>query len=509
MAMKKTLAFFLLATGLSLAAAQEKAKPLAQFEVIPGDLSIRSYSHKIDAGSKRIDCFSYVTDGLERHGQHEVVLTLPRRGLGNDVPPDVVEIFKAIRGRVEAGGRVNAYDGLALDPGTTFLGRKGNWGLLFIPAEVFERVDIPFEALAAVLVKGDEVELLKKRLSYRIASMLGAEYRYYPCPPWSDPDRKPVVSVKDYEKSVMAAADWRFAPGLSVRMSGTDAGGREIFLAVEMSGLPAINSILAHPSDPHTVALNLLTLPDPEATMRLAWLPGSKKSAVITAVPGPYLTGGFLLLVSQEGIDEGAAQAEDGFVLSLNPVSWNRLVSSMALAVPMEFPLGRSGRSLRIGFLRRFPFDEFVAAPYHVAGVVDFQAYMVRRARIPDVGSVEDYIKALNKAALSALKDSKSYDAHGVLIAVGVKPGKKVRAWCEAVEGSLPEGLLRDLEAALADVPTVEVKDAPIAFAIQGVLWNRKVKEFPGCPTAWSKAINESGKILDIPDGLFALIWPD
>jgi hypothetical protein len=40
-------------------------------------------------------------------------------------------------------------------------------------------------------------------------------------------------------------------------------------------------------------------------------------------------------------------------------------------------------------------------------------------------------------------------------------------------------------------------------------LWNRKVKEFPIYPAAWKKALDESGKFLIVPDGLFKIIWPD
>jgi len=505
----KTLSFFLLATALSISGAQKKVGPLAQVEVIPGDLSIRSYSHRIDTGSKRIACFSYVTNGLERHGQHEVVLTVPRKGLGNDVPPDVVEIFKSLRDAAVEGHRAGAYEGFVLEPGTSFLGRAGNWGFVLIPAQVFDGVDVPFEALAAVLVKGDETELLKKRLTYRIASMLGAEYKYYPCPPWSEPDRKPLCSAKDCEASLMAKSDWRYAPGLSVRMSPGSGQKSEIDLTVEMSGLPQLNSIFANPTHPDSPAFNLLTLPDPLATMRLAWFPHLGKTGIIFAIPGLYLTGGFLLIRVKEGIEEKAEAVEDGFELCLRPESWGRLRASMALAISNAFPLAAKDRILRVEFLRRFTFDEFVEMPYHATAVGDYLVYAELKKRVPDVGSVEDYIKALSKAASAALKDSKKYDAHGVLIAVGVKPGKKARVWCDAVEGSLPEETLRNLESVLESVPTVEVKDAPIAFAIHGSLWNRTVKEFPAQPAAWIKAIADSGKTLRVPDELFAAIWPD
>jgi hypothetical protein len=509
MGIRKTVVFLWLGIVLSLPGFQGKAKPRWQFDVIPGDLSIMLYSHEIDTGGKRIPCVSYVTNGLERHGQHEIVFTLRGKKDKGNLDPDVLEIFKAIHSRAEGGQQVSAYDGFAFEPGTSFLERKGNWGFIFIPAEMLDGVEVPFEALAVILVKGDETDLLKKQLSYRITSMLGAESRYYPCPPWSDPDRKQVVSAKDFEKSIMNKIEWHSTLGLAVRMSSGMGQGSEIILRFEMSALPKINSLLAGLPSPDFVVLGLLTGPDPEATMRLSWLPGSKNSGIINAVPGPWITGGFLLLMTKEGIEERGGEVEDGFVLSLSPASWNKLKASIAAAEPAAIPLAEKGLTLEVEFLRRFPFDEFAEMPYHTVGVVDCQTYSELKKRVPDVGSVESYIKALSKAALSALPDTKQQDACGVLIVVGVKPGKKARVWCEAVDGSLSEEALKKLESALEKVPTVEVKDGPIAFALRGVLWNRKVKEFPIYPAAWKKALDESGKFLIVPDGLFKIIWPD
>lgn len=509
MIIKKILAFFLLVAALSIAASQEKVQRIVQLEVISGDLFIRSYSHEVYTGEKSIACVSYVSDGLERHGQSEIVLTLPRKGLREDVPQDVIEIFKSIHAGAESGQLVNDYDVFIMKSGQSFLGRRGDWGFFFIPAEVLEGVDVPFKALAAVLAKGYEVDLLKKGLSYRVASMLGAKYGYYPCPFWSEPERKSLLSSKDFEKSLMAEADWSFARGLSVRMSIDSEEQNEIVLTVDLSGLPQLNALLAQPTTTDSILLRLLTIPDPSVTTRLAWLRGSDTIRVITAFPGPWVTGGFLMLVSKEGIEEKGYAAEDGFVVCLNPTSLEKLKSSMAGAIPTAFPLGRQGGRLRTEFLRRFFFDELVEQAYTIVGVHDYQAYSVLRARVEDVGSVEDYIKALNGATLTALKDSKQYDAHGILIAVGVKPGKKVRIWCEAIEGSLPEGILQNLKSSLENIPTVEVKDGPIAFALCGILWNREVKEFPDMPVVWRKALAESGKNLTVPDGLFELIWAD
>ena len=51
-----------------------------------------------------------------------------------------------------------------------------------------------------------------------------------------------------------------------------------------------------------------------------------------------------------------------------------------------------------------------------------------------DAQPLGDYIKALVQVAKDYLERSPQPDAKGMLIAVGIKPGKRSRAWCEAVE---------------------------------------------------------------------------
>jgi len=507
----KTSVFLLLGIVLSLPGFPQSQKLPYRAEVGPmWGLTVTVYAHDIKANGKKIACWSYVSEGFEPWGQHEIVFTL-RRPSGKaegDFPTEIFDMFLGLHALARAGHPVTARDFTVFKPDAPFFGRKGKWGLIYIPAEIFPGVEVPFEALAAVLIKDDEVEIVKKALGYRIASMLGSAYRYYPCPPWSDPDRKPVASAKDFEKSVLAKFKFNPTPGLMIRMSSGAGPEKEIILRFEMSELPKINALLA--AYPNEAGLSLLIDPDPKATMRSFWLPGSSNNNIITAAaPGPWVTGGFLFLVASEEVKESGFMFEDGFLLNLSLATWNKLKASVAAAEPTAIPLAEKGLTLEVEFQRSFPFDELAEVPYQTVAVADCQSYIELKKRVPDVGSVESYIKALSKAARAALEDSKQQDACGVLIAVGVKPGKKSKVWCEAVDGSLSEETLKKLGAVLEKVPTVEVKDGPIAFVLKGVLWKRKVKEFPIYPSLWKKAIAEAGGSLIVPDELFKIIWAD
>jgi hypothetical protein len=50
---------------------------------VPGTITI--YSHAIETAAGKIDCWSYVTQGLESLGHREIIITLKRE---RDEPPE-------------------------------------------------------------------------------------------------------------------------------------------------------------------------------------------------------------------------------------------------------------------------------------------------------------------------------------------------------------------------------------------------------------------------------------
>jgi hypothetical protein len=127
-----------------------------------------------------------------------------------------------------------------------------------------------------------------------------------------------------------------------------------------------------------------------------------------------------------------------------------------------------------------------------------------------DVKPLVAYIKALEKTASKCLEKEELSEARGLLIAVGIKPGKKTRVWCQSVDGEVPDKVLRKLEKELAKVETIEVKKGAVAFGMEVTLRGQKVKKFPEFPTAWLEAAKRSGtRLLVPPDDLFKVIWPD
>lgn len=131
------------------------------------------------------------------------------------------------------------------------------------------------------------------------------------------------------------------------------------------------------------------------------------------------------------------------------------------------------------------------------------------RERAGDVGPLAEYIQSLRREADAFWAAADRPDADGLLVAVGVRPGGKSRAWCEPVGGDVPPATLDKLAAALAKVEPVRVKGGPIAFAMELGLGGRMPAEFPVMPRAWTEAAKRSKEPPTVPDGLFKVIWPE
>src|SRR5262245_45133867 len=63
-----------------------------------------------------------------------------------------------------------------------------------------------------------------------------------------------------------------------------------------------------------------------------------------------------------------------------------------------------------------------------------------------DAEPIGDYIKSLQQRTDEILSKEKPPEAKGLLVAVGIKSKRNTRIWCEAVDGEIPEELLRRLE---------------------------------------------------------------
>jgi tetratricopeptide (TPR) repeat protein len=126
-----------------------------------------------------------------------------------------------------------------------------------------------------------------------------------------------------------------------------------------------------------------------------------------------------------------------------------------------------------------------------------------------DVEPLANYIKALDQPIQKWLEKEQP-QAKGLLIAVGIKAGKKSRAWCQSVGGEIPADALQRLEKELGKVETITLKKDPVAFGMEIILRGQMAERFPEYPAVWLDALKKSkGTVIVPPDELFKVIWPD
>jgi hypothetical protein len=96
------------------------------------------------------------------------------------------------------------------------------------------------------------------------------------------------------------------------------------------------------------------------------------------------------------------------------------------------------------------------------------------RARMGnDATPMAEYIEGLKEASNAFWAGREPASAKGLLIAIGVKPGKSARVWCEPVEGEIPKEVLSSCERALEEVVPLDVREGPVAFALEMRMWGR------------------------------------
>ncbi len=146
--------------------------------------------------------------------------------------------------------------------------------------------------------------------------------------------------------------------------------------------------------------------------------------------------------------------------------------------------------------------------PLTPVGMQIYQSQSDLRSRIGNnMQPLASYTAALIQQLYKLWPKTSPTSAKGLLIAVGVKPGRRSRFWVDAVEGSLPSEIIIRLQAGLERVKPLAVHNGPIAFALSFEISGQKVAHFPKIPAAWAAASEHLHKNYKFPDDLFNLIW--
>src|SRR5262249_16400963 len=156
----------------------------------------------------QVPCWTYVTSGLWKVGQKDLIFSL-HRGPGEapgDFPKDPLDFFGQVYELTSQGRLVDVGGYTCFQKPSGFLGRTDPIGFAYSPPENFEGLVLPppNTGLTAILLTADEAAVVPSLGTYRVLTLLGQANRYYPCPPWSDRRRPSVLSQQDLTQSLLA-----------------------------------------------------------------------------------------------------------------------------------------------------------------------------------------------------------------------------------------------------------------------------------------------------------------
>jgi hypothetical protein len=292
--------------------------------------SIRRVRHLIPAATP-IRCASLITDGLERVGFDELMITVPEE-FGPDRDEAPLFLLKSIIAALETSPR--------LGPGA-YIGAKTaslpGWsrvsGFALERPWPMDKVEMPARCLSLHALIGEELEAVRNFGPQRLLARLGLANRFFPTPPWCDPTRAPIAKAD--EPTILARTSSIHLPGVTVTRE------RPWFVlriarsthATLAQDLPTVD-----PADPFALLASL----HESADASLAWTPGQAQAEAnaLRDSPGARLAGSFLLLDPGRPADGGGI-LEDGFAMSLTTRSARLIRNALRNGIDVDLPPAR------------------------------------------------------------------------------------------------------------------------------------------------------------------------
>ena len=316
--------------------------PRRSIQIVPGALTVHEYWHEVQA-DEAVPCWTYVTEGLEAHGQQEIVFTFrqdPEMAENGETPDFLLRVIERIFGLAQRGQTMDAGGFVTM----TFTNAQRTvnipFNLLYLPPVPLPGVAMPSPALTVRLMGPAEMKVYEAYGAARLMSAWAYDYRYFPYPPWSEMPAQNTVSLKRFEASVLNQVS-----RLPLLDSTVSLEGDEIVLRLRPQ---ARESLARHLHRlPPLQGVALLPNFDPQANAGLVWLPAENET-VLNATPQSPLTqiAGCFVLFIPEASAAATRVAEDGFAVRLPPDQWTDLREAMLTG--RSFTLAASTMQFRL-----------------------------------------------------------------------------------------------------------------------------------------------------------------
>lgn len=307
----------------------ERLRPPQKVELAGGE---RVAVAAVDVPTPRmpVGCWSYLTEGFARYGQAEILFLLRRTPLDPEPSTWPLQALAAVAERARAGDIVRAGGHTGFAP-SSYLTMRDWGGWIYLPAQ--RGAGIAPQALHAVAVTHDELQVAKAFGAQRIAGRFARVAAYWPAPPWSEPH--PSFAPHD-ELTTSLLASIRVIGGLDITVT---RAGERVLAQVPRAMIGELRAALA--ALPADAPLAIATTVADSADAAMVWQPGQDTASAIHAPDstGLRVAAAFLLLVPQQE-KEVMQLVEDGYAAHLTDVTWRKLRGALGDGAPFSALLG-------------------------------------------------------------------------------------------------------------------------------------------------------------------------
>ncbi|KAM5480134.1 hypothetical protein MaudMau93_007597 [Microsporum audouinii] len=174
-----------------------------------------------------ITCWTYISQGMKRVGQKELVFTVSRNTENErkkDFPSDPLRWIEIVYSMAKGGCLVGEFEHTDFQV-ADFLGRSDVSWIVYCPACPIPNVEdslLPDDYLQAIPLLVAETEVADKYGLMRVLGHLGAMERWFPWPPWFDRYRKPCITTAQMQGSVREEMQFEYIKGLSAVKKGSN-----------------------------------------------------------------------------------------------------------------------------------------------------------------------------------------------------------------------------------------------------------------------------------------------
>ncbi|MDX2106123.1 MAG: hypothetical protein SFY67_06940 [Candidatus Melainabacteria bacterium] len=317
-------------------------------EIIPNELSVQIYSHKLPGESAQ-EAWTFVSEGLSSAGQSEMMMTIVKKDGEKeaDAAHDPIMFFKTIHGLAKQNKLVEAGDRTELSPSEKGFIAPQFTGTIYLAPQPLSGVEIPDDAIVAMPVTREELAAYEIGGASRVSARLSRQDKFYPYPTWCDRTRKSVFTQDEIK--TMKAEPINEAPTAALYKAGIIAEDNRLSLVVPPDASESFVKILKDLPKDAPLKLNLGV--DSRANAFLVWSPGQAVAVAPPKSNGSVLSGSYIELLP--GVKETELGSfGDGYVAMLTNDDWEKLKSAVADKKDLKINATASGefKELEITF---------------------------------------------------------------------------------------------------------------------------------------------------------------